>query len=150
MERKEKVTLWTRALIYFLLLIVPPIYLMVRYHLFTEVSKLSLGGWGILCVALIVFGLCAFLKSVVSGVYAYWKQVVKGVIYILLPFACVYFIVWLSQEHIRALMEFLIISMFSYFFAYIINPYPQWNLKKVDERNANVLNSVLDKRSKNV
>lgn len=148
MSDKKKLFI-IRLVIFIALLLVPPIYLVFRYDLFTKVSKLTFGGWGIMAIILLAIGIFLFLRYLVKGKqYSYWKQVLKAVLYVVVPCFAIYLIIYLSKEYLERLLELIIVFMASYFSALVVNPLPQYTYEKSKGEFESWLNYSLDNREK--
>lgn len=148
MSDKKKLFI-IRLIAFICLLLVPPIYLVFRYDLFTKVSGLNIGGWGIIAILMVAVALFMFLRYLIKGkTYAYWKQIVKAVLYIIVPCFTIYVIIYISQEYLNRLLELIIITMVSYFSAFCINPLPQYTYEKSRGEFESWVNYALDNREK--
>ena len=148
MSDKKKLFI-IRLVIFIALLLVPPIYLAIRYDLFQKVSKLNVGGWGILAIILCAIGIFVLLRYIIKGKqYAYWKQVLKAVLYVLVPCFTLYLIIYISREYLDRLLELVIVFMACYFVALVVNPLPEYTYEKSKGEFESWINYALDKREK--
>lgn len=148
MSDKKKLFI-VRLIIFICFLLIPPIYLIFRYDLFQKVSKVNLGGWGILAIMLVAISIFFFLRYLIKGkTYAYWKQILKAVLYVLVPCFTFYMILYISKDYMERLMELLIIVMTSYFVAMVVNPLPQYTYEKSRGEFESWVNYALDNREK--
>lgn len=145
MSKKE---FWFRLPLYVLFgAIVPIVFLIIRFNLFTKIDSLSIGGWGIV---VIVFG-CIFvinlMKNIEKGLpFSMFTQIITGVGRIIVPLIAAAFIIYYMQDCMKEVFQFLLVCIASESVAIIVNPLPKWiNDNKIEQDKANletILNSL--------
>lgn len=128
MEKMSKKMFWIRfALFIFSAFIIPFTFLVWRFKLFSKVSKLSVGGWGVIAI---IFGAVFFIiliKYVRKGLpFSMLSQVLEGICKVLIPILAALLIVDTMKNSMEQMFQFLYILFFSEMIAIVVNPFPRW------------------------
>lgn len=152
---KEKLTsntaiFWYRFIAWtFFSVIAPVLFINYKYHIFEQVSSLSLSGWGML-IGLIAFVFVFILLRYIlhSKKYAFYKQVIKGCCYLLLPLGFVIYCLYISRNAIDNLINVLCFCMLSWLIAICVNPMPKRTYEQTKGETSDLINGILDLREK--
>lgn len=124
----EKKEFWLRMIGFGLFAcILPFVFLAYRYDLFTKVSKIQIGGWGIIAVIIVFF----FVKYVCSMVkqgmpYSMTTQIITGVCKVIVPLALVWVLAYSIKDNIDTFLQSLGVVILCEAIAIPINPLPKW------------------------
>lgn len=126
--KQSKKAFWIRLVLYVLFGgVAPGAFLIWRFDLFSEISSLSIGGWGIVCIAFVGIFFLKMLKAVKEGLpYSFGTQCINGICKIILPLLIALLILYAVQNCITELMQFLGVVIVCEVIAIPLNPIPQW------------------------
>ena len=130
-------------------LVLPCIYLAIRFNLFK--SKMAISIWGIIIIGLILIVVSAMIKFYLAGMktkWSYLKQILEGFIKVILPILFILVVVvwaktklqWLV-ENINLFIEAICIILGFETVAIIINPLSKWAF----DNNVDGIVSIADK-----
>lgn len=108
--------------------VLPVAFIAWRYDLFTKISSVQFGGWGMIAVLIIaVFAIVCF-KYVSKGLikWSMTKQVVSGACKIVVPLLALYFVLYSISSSIALFLEALKVVIACEAIAIPINPFPKW------------------------
>jgi hypothetical protein len=143
MNRKE---FWFRFSLYILFgVLIPAVFLTWRFKLFEKVSKVSVGGWGMVAIIFVAVFFISLLKAIRKGMpFSFATQVIEGLCKLIIPLiiacSCVYFM----QDLMKETFQFLCILTVSETIAVVVNPIPQWAHENKVEEQENRFRSVLN------
>lgn len=118
---------WVRLLLFITFgCIIPFVFIAWRYKIFNKVSNISLSGWGLIGI-LIVILFVFYLVKAVSNIkkWSLTKQIFLGVFKVIVPLLCLYFGLRCIRESVDLFMQALVVVIFSEMIAIIVNPIPQ-------------------------
>jgi len=123
-------------------LIVPVGFIIFRYDLFTRISTVQFGGWGMLAVIIIFIFLIVVGKYIKKGSKKYSMpiQILNGVIKVILPLVAIYLILVNIKDSIDLFLQSLAVCIVSEAIAIPINPMPKW----VSDQNEGQMNDTID------
>ena len=129
MNKMSKKQFWIRLSFYILIGgILPFLFLVWRFNLFSKVSKLSIGGWGLVAIIFIGVFFIKLIKAVRKGLpFSMLSQVLEGICKILLPLFIAAFIVYYMQDIMDQIFQFLWVLIVCESAAIVINPIPRWS-----------------------
>ena len=109
-------------------LIIPVAFIIFRYDLFTKISKVQFGGWGMIAIIIIFTFIVVLGKYLKRGFkkYSLVGQIISGVIKIVLPLVALYFILVNIKDSIDLFLQALAVVIISETIAIPINPMPKW------------------------
>lgn len=130
-------------------LVLPCIYLAIRFNLFK--SKMAISIWGIIIIGLILIVVSAMIKFYLAGMktkWSYLKQILEGFIKVILPILFILVVVvwaktklqWLI-ENINLFIEAISVILGFETVAIIINPLSKWAF----DNNVDGMVSIADK-----
>lgn len=135
---------WIRLSIYVVFgIAVPFTYLSIRFKLFQKINMIQIGGWGIVAIVMAAVFFIKLAKAVKKGLpFGYYTQLINGFMYKLVPLAAILLILFLMKDHVKELIEFIIVLIPCQVISIAVNPIPVWahenmlteqgvNLKKV-------------------
>lgn len=118
--------------------VIPFLFIAFRFDLFQSVSKIKIGGWGIIgiiIVAIFVFVLIRYVKLAFSETYSFGVQCFNGLTKIILPLLLVALVVHVIKSDVETFAQSLNFVIVSELIAIPINPMPKWvNEKQKDVR----------------
>lgn len=129
MNKMSKKQFWIRLSFYILTGgILPFLFLVWRFNLFSKVSKLSVGGWGLVAIIFIGVFFIKLIKSVRKGLpFSMLSQVLEGVCKILLPLFIFAFVIYYMQDAMEQVFQFLCVLIICETIAIVVNPIPRWS-----------------------
>lgn len=129
-ENNPKAVFWMRFVAFFLFACALPFAFIVwRFDLFKSVSKIQIGGWGILAILLVVvfvFVVLRYVKMAINAKYSLTAQVLGGICRVILPLVAVLVILYCVRNEINLLLQVLGCITLCEFIAIPLNPLPQW------------------------
>lgn len=143
MNKKE---FWYRFSIYILFgLLIPAGFLIWRFKLFEKVSKVSIGGWGIVAVIFVAVFFISMLKAIRKGMpFSITTQIIEGLCKLIIPLiiacTCIYFM----QDLMKEMYQFLLVLIVCETIAIVVNPIPQWAHENKIEEQENRLKGIIN------
>lgn len=143
MNKKE---FWYRFSVYILFgLLIPATFLIWRFKLFEKVSKVSVGGWGIVAVIFVAIFFISMLKAIRKGMpFSITTQIIEGFCKLIIPLiiacTCIYFM----QDLMKEMYQFLLVLILSETVAIVVNPIPQWAHENKIEEQENKLRGIIN------
>lgn len=130
METKQhkRLIFWIR-LIGFILIggLIPFIYLVIRFNLFSKLSTLNIGGWGIIAIIFIAVFIITMLKIVKKGMqFSFATKCINGIIKVIMPLGIFLVIIYFMKDYIDELFNFIVIVLCCEMIAIPLNPLPEW------------------------
>lgn len=150
MSKKE---FWIRLPIYILFGgALPFAFLIWRFKLFSKVSKLSIGGWGIIAVIFISVFFIKLIKAVRKGLpFSLVSQILEGVCKIIIPLLVGAFCCYYLKDMMEEVFQFLWVLIICESIAIVVNPIPKWAHENKNDsliENLKALGLNLDKKEK--
>ena len=127
-----RLTLWTM-----LAGVLPFLFIAYRFQLFRTVSKIQIGGWGLIAIiiaAVFIFVLLKYLRAYLKAGYTFWGQCLTGFIKVILPLAAFYIILYNIRNNLDLFLQALGCVIVCEFFAIPVNPFP----KAIYDRQKNI------------
>lgn len=130
----------------------PIIFMIVRFEMFQTVTKVSIGGWGLVLIIFVAVFLLYILKTIEDGFMdGIVKQTFKGIRKITVPLVIVIIALNWLDNCLDELLEFLIFITICETVAIPINPLPEWMRKNNIEFTAfnikEIINILKNKKS---
>lgn len=128
--------------------VIPVAYIVWRYDLFTEVSRIQFGGWGLVAVVIVAAFAYAVLKYVKRGM-AKWsmaKQVIAGIMKVIVPLLALFFAIKAIQDSIDAFLQALGAVIACEAVAIPLNPLPKWAYEQSRGATEDAIEVILGKR----
>lgn len=150
MSKKE---FWVRLSIYILFGgALPFAFLIWRFKLFSKVSKLSIGGWGIIAVIFISVFFIKLIKAVRKGLpFSLVSQILEGICKIIIPLLIGAFCCYYLKDIMEEVFQFLWVLIVCESIAIVVNPIPKWAHENKNDsliENLKALGLNLDKKEK--
>ena len=128
---KNRLLFWSRFCIYILVGYVAPIFfLMWRFELFKEISKVSIGLWELIIFIIVFASVIKLIQYVKKGLpYSLLTQVLNGVTKVIIPLIICLVIVNTfknSADKLNLLVQFLVVLIACECVAIVVNPFPKW------------------------
>ena len=141
-ERNKFIILFITFILFSI--IAPCIYLIVRFNLFTQASKLQIGFWGFVVFGIIIIVINILANMYLEGLKTKWhigKQIVSGFCRFILPMVLVLLIITWLRDNLSYIIEALYVIIPCECVAIIVNPLPKWCF----ENNVEGLGEIVDK-----
>lgn len=135
----SKKTFWIRLISYVIIGGGIPLFFLVwRFNLFSKVSKLSIGGWGMIAILFIGIFFIKMMKAIRKGLpFSFGTQILEGMFKITIPLLIATVIIYVMQNSVTELFQFFFVLLFCESIAMIINPIPQWaHENKIEEQES--------------
>lgn len=118
--------------------VLPFTFLVWRFQLFSKVSKLSIGGWGVVAVLFIGIFFIKMMKAIRKGLpFSFGTQILEGMFKVTIPLLIATLIVLAMQNCMKEMFQFCCVLLFCESIAMIINPIPQWaHENKIEEQES--------------
>ena len=132
---KKRAVFWIRLILYIgFSLITPLAFLIWRFQLFQTVSKVSVGGWGLVLIIFFIIYFWKLVNSVRKGMkFGMAKQILDGLCGITIPLFATYWILWWLSGSIDELIEFILVLTVSETVAIPLNPIKKWQYENHKE-----------------
>lgn len=125
--------------------ILPFLFLSWRFELFKKVSKISIGGWGLVGIIFLFIFTTTTLKKIKQGMpYSYAKQIMDGVSKVLLPLLLAAICVHYMRDLMEELFQFFCVLIVCEGIAIFVNPLPQWGHENNVEQTESSVKKVLE------
>ena len=124
---------------------IPFAFLVWRFQLFRQTSKLNIGGWGIVAI---IFAAVFFIKLIkqtydcVDSVF--FKQVLQAVGKVLVPLLAATLCIYAVGDFWNELLNFFITLTICEPIAYILNPFPEYLKEKEDSSQENKMTKIIE------
>ena len=107
--------------------IFPALFLIFRFDLFSQTTKLKVGGWGVVFIIFTYIFFKYIINTIRKGMpEGVTKQTLDGVSRVTLPLVVIAFITYWLSNLIDELLQFEIILIICETSAFAINPFPKW------------------------
>ncbi len=124
---------------------VPGAFLIWRFKLFRQVSKLSIGGWGILLILFTIIFFWKLISSLRKGMkFGIVKQCLDGICGTLFPLIIVIVVCSLLDSWMTELVEFLCVTFVCHIIAIPVNPIPKWRFENNIEETAFGISKIIE------
>ena len=146
-EKHPKATFWIRLVSWALFACVLPfVFIVWRFELFRPISKIQIGGWGIIAIvilAVFVFTVIRYIKLALSAKYSLIGQILSGVCKIIVPLLAIMVILYNVKSNIDLFIKVMGVVIVSETIAIPLNPLPKWAYEcqknvKAEERKETV------------
>lgn len=145
MEKKERNKFIILFITFILFSVIAPcIYLIVRFNLFTQASKLQIGFWGFVVFGIIIVAINILANMYLEGLKTKWhiaKQIVSGMCRFILPMVLVLLIITWLRDNLSYIIEALYVIIPCECVAIVVNPLPKWCFYN----NVDGLGEIVDK-----
>lgn len=123
--------------------LIPVIFIGVKYGIFKNPSALSFSGVGVLAV-IIVLGFSFFMVNQLKKAmpYSMVTQIITGTLTVIVPLVCFYCLLNAIRGSIDIFLECLLVTIISEFVAIIVNPFPQLMQSNENKKQDDFLTKV--------
>ena len=124
----SKLFFWIRFGLYALFMfIIPAAFLFVKFKLFQKITAFQIGGWGVVFILIVGFGMIKLVKEVKRGLpFCYATQVLNGTLKVLLPLTLCTLILYVMQDNVKDVLIMMYILIPCELVAILVNPLPRW------------------------
>lgn len=130
LEEHPKAVFWIRFVLWTLCACVFPFMFIVwRFELFQSISKMQIGGWGIiaiLIVAVFIFSILKYVKLALSAKYSLVGQILGGFCKVILPLLVILCVLYSVRDNVNAMIQALGCVILCEAVAIPLNPLPKW------------------------
>ena len=142
MSKKE---FWFRLGLYIMFgFVIPFTFLVWRFELFKKVSKVSIGGWGLIAVIFAAIFFTSMLKAVRKGLpFSFATQIIEGLCKITIPLIIACVCVYFMQDLMKEMFQFLFVVLICETIGIVVNPFPQWAHENKLETEENKMRNIL-------
>lgn len=130
MEEHPHVVFWTRFVLWAsCACVLPFLFIAYRFRLFQNISKMNVGGWGliaILIVAIFALVLVKYVLNAFSSKYSFIAQCLSAFCKVVIPLVCLYAMLYSIRDNIDAFLQALGCTILCEIVAIPINPMPKW------------------------
>lgn len=129
-----KLVFWTRFVLWTLLAcVLPVVFIAWRFELFNPSNRISLGGWGIVAIVIVVIFiivLASYLRNGMNKSNVLLVQCISGFVKLVLPLLVFLGILYVLRNSIDRMMQALGCTILCELIALPVNPMPQWVLEQ--------------------
>ena len=140
-KKMSKKQFWARLVIYIIFgAVIPFVFLMWRFQLFSKVSSISIGGWGIVAIIFVAVFAIKLMVAIRKGLpFSMLTQVLDGVCKVIIPLIIGAVIVSMMEDLHKQIFQFLMVVIICETVAIVANPLKQWaHENKIEEGNENL------------
>ena len=122
----SKLFFWIRFGLYALFMfIIPAAFLFVKFKLFQKITAFQIGGWGVVFILIVGFGMIKLVKEVKKGLpFCYATQVLNGTLKVLLPLTLCTLILYVMQDNVKDVLIMMYVLIPCELVAILVNPLP--------------------------
>lgn len=152
MKRKKERNKFIILFITFILfsVVAPCIYLIVRFNLFTQASKLQIGFWGFVVFGIIIVAVNILANMYLEGLKTKWhigKQIVSGFCRFILPMILVLLIITWLRDNLSYIIEALYVIIPCECVAIVVNPLPKWCFENNVEGAGEIVDKIFKRKN---
>ena len=134
MDDHPRTVFLTRAILWLLCAAgLPFMFIAYRFELFKSVSKIQIGGWGliaIIIVAVVAITVLRYIKAAYKNGYSYFGQIIMGICKVVIPLVALYWIVLNIRNNLDLFLQALGCTIICETVGIFINPFPKWVWEK--------------------
>ena len=127
-KANSKLVFWIRFVLYVLFMfIIPAAFLFIRFKLFHKITAFQIGGWGVVFILIVGFGMIKLIKEVKRGLpFCYATQILNGTLKTILPLVLLTLIIYIMQDHVKEMLQVMYVLIPCELVAILVNPLPKW------------------------
>lgn len=133
-EEHPQAVFWTRFVSWFLFSCgLPFAFIVWRFQLFQKISKIQIGGWGIIAiiiVAVFIFTVIKYVKLALNAKYTMTAQILGGICKIILPLLVALITLYSVRDNVDLMIQVLGCVTICEAIAIPLNPLPKWAYEK--------------------
>lgn len=160
-EEHPKLVFWARFISWLMFVCVLPFSFIVwRFQLFHTISKVQIGGWGIIAiiiVAVTVFAILRYVRIALKAKYTFVGQCITGFCKVIIPLLSFLIILNNIKSNIDLFIQVMGVVTLCEFIAIPLNPLPKWayeaqkNVRAEERKEATdyFLDSFFSRKEKN-
>lgn len=128
--------------------VAPVAFIVWRYDLFTKVSRIQFGGWGLVAIIIVAVFVYTVLKYVKQGMvkWSMTKQVIIGIMKVIVPLLTLFFSIKAIQDSIDTFLQALGVVIACEAIAIPLNPLPRWAYEQSRGATEDAIEVILNKR----
>lgn len=125
-------------------LVIPMSFLIWRFNLFTQTSKLNIGGWGIVVIIFTTVFVSRLAKQAAEAMDSeLFRQILKSICKVLMPLLAATMCIYAVGDFWQELMYFFIVLTVCEPIAYVLNPLPEYLKEKDDKGEKNKWTEII-------
>lgn len=135
-------TLWTTFAC-----VLPFLFIVLRFEIFSTISKMRIGGLGVIAIAILaffVFTILRYIKLALSAKYSLIGQIINGFCKIIIPLVAALLILNSIKSSIDVMMQALGCVISCEAIAIPLNPLPKWAYEKQKDVRADERKEAFD------
>ena len=152
LEEHPKAVFWTRFVAWTCFACVFPfMFIIWRFELYKTISKIQIGGWGligIVIVAVFVLTVIKYVRLALSAKYSLLGQILGGFCKVILPLLVALCILYSVRDNVNAMIQALGCVVLCEAIAIPLNPLPKWAYEQQkdvrDEEKKEAMDYLLD------
>ena len=129
-EEHPKTVFWSRFASWAMFsCVLPFIFIVYRFNLFGKISKIQIGGWGIIAIVIVaafIFTIIRYIKLAFAGRYSLVGQILGGICKIILPMAIFMVILYNIKNNVEIMIQVMGCVISCEAIAIPLNPLPKW------------------------
>ena len=130
LEEHPKTVFWSRFVSWAMFsCILPFLFIVYRFKLFGKISKIQIGGWGIVAIviaAAFVFTVIRYIKLAFAGRYSLVGQILSGICKVILPLGIFMVLLYNIKNNVDIMIQVLGCVISCEAIAIPLNPLPKW------------------------
>lgn len=131
--------------------IAPVVFIAWRYQLFGKVTKMNIGGWGLIAIVIagvFIFVVGKYIKKAMDVKWSMAGQCVSGIFKVLLPLIGVYVCLYCVKDNLENFLQALLVVIVCEALAIPVNPMPQWVYELSKGETQDIFEFALNKKEK--
>lgn len=143
---KEKKIFWSKLAAYVLIgLIIPAGFLIYRFNLFSQTTKMNIGGWGVVAIVFTAVFIAVLAKQASEAVESELaRKAIDSSRKVLVPLLAATLCIYAVGEFWKQLLQFFIVLTICEPIAYVINPLPEIAKENKDKEEKNKLLGIFN------
>lgn len=109
--------------------VLPFLFIVYRFNLFSKISKIQIGGWGLIAiviVAIFVFTVIKYIRLAFAGRYSLVGQILSGICKIVIPLGVFMVVLYNIRNNVETMIQVLGCVIVCETIAIPLNPLPKW------------------------
>lgn len=129
-DEHPKTVFWSRFVLWTIFACgLPFAFIVWRFQLFHTISKIQIGGWGLIAIIIVAFFVITvirYVKIALSGHYSFIGQCLTGFCKVVIPLLVFYLILYYLREQINLMLQVIGCVILCEVIAIPLNPLPKW------------------------
>ena len=130
MEEHPKTVFWSRFVLWTIFACgLPFAFIVWRFQLFHTISKIQIGGWGVIAIVILacfVITVIKYIKIALSNHYSFVGQCLTGFCKVIVPLLAFFAILYYLKSQIDLMLQVIGCVIICELVAIPMNPLPKW------------------------